>query len=108
MGVDREMSGVRRLCIDCNSVFDPGRGGNSYRCLGCERKRSRQRSWYKTAEYRAAQREARYQRGKPCPLCGEPMRRPSVDHIQAIAAGGPQSGPFQVICLPCNVAKQHR
>lgn len=46
--------------------------------------------------------------GRACKICGS-VDRPSVDHIEPIARGGPSNlGNLQVLCVPCNSRKGAR
>lgn len=116
MGVERIMTRrtTGRVCIGCARVFTPTPGSSTTRCTDCGRtanqQRNQDRPWYRTPEYRAAQRQAQLRVGLPCPRCRKIMTRdgkhkPSVDHITPIAQGGSWYGPFQVVCLACNIAK---
>lgn len=107
MGVYRQMRKVGRVCFDCRKVYYT----DGTRCGSCESKRTRQRPWYRTSQYRAMQQAARAMWGKTCPRCGETMtgkRRPSVDHVTPISQGGSWYGPFEIVCLICNLSKGGR
>lgn len=95
---------VGKLCL-CGKIYYTGKP----RCVDCERKRSQDRPWYKMPVYREAQVRSRSMVGRPCPRCGTKMtgqkHRPSVDHINPIASGGSWYGPFEVVCLACNLLK---
>lgn len=104
---------VGRICIGCGRLFTPG--SSTTRCTPCVRKQQKAkdqaRPWYRTPEYRAAQRAASKQTGQPCPRCRKPMagrHRPSVDHIKPVSQGGSWYGPFQVVCLVCNISKHNK
>ena len=99
------MNRVGKLCYHCNRIYYTGKP----RCDDCERKRSASRPWYRTEAYLEAKRIAANKRGATCPKCRIKMKgkeyKPSVDHITPIAAGGSWYGPFQTVCLRCNLIK---
>lgn len=114
MGVERVMirRTVGRVCIGCARLFYPTRGSSTTLCTDCGRtrnqQRNRERPWYQTPAYRSAQRAAKALAGRACPRCRTPMvgkHRPSVDHITPVSRGGSWDGPFQVVCLACNISK---
>lgn len=107
---------ARRICLDCGTLTD------GTRCTECQRPRER------------ATLRAKRQR-RPRPSHGEDKRRAAVvaahrrehgdwcpgwerdphraadltaDHIDAVAAGGAESGGLQVLCRSCNSAKGAR
>jgi 5-methylcytosine-specific restriction protein A len=105
-----------RPCLDCRRLTSSGP-----RCADCERPRARQTQQrkravrpYTTAEKRrraAAVAEWVSTHGQWCPGWqreAHPSSDLVADHIAAVAAGGPESGPLRVLCRSCNSARGAR
>jgi hypothetical protein len=105
---------LRRPCLDCGKL-----GRWRTRCPRCEALRERAkvaaRPERKTAAETRRRREAvaahRAAVGDWCPGVPElgrpahPAANLSADHAVEVAAGGPESGPLVVRCVPCNSAR---
>ena len=105
---------LRRACLDCGKL-----GRWRTRCPRCkalrERAKAARRPEYKTAEQTRRRREAvaahRATVGDWCPGVPElgrpahPAANLSADHVVEVAAGGPESGPLVVRCVPCNSSR---
>jgi 5-methylcytosine-specific restriction protein A len=105
-----------RPCLGCRRLIPTGT-----RCPDCERPRARatqrakrQRRPYTTAQKRrraAAVDQWRATYGDVCPGWQRephPSTDLVADHIAAVAAGGPESGPLRVLCRSCNSSRGAR
>lgn len=97
-----------RPCLGC------GRLTTGSRCAACPRPTA---AGYSSAERRRRAelvQRWREQHGETCPGWQRPAHavtapnRLSADHVRAVARGGQQSGPLQVLCVKCNGAKGSR
>src|SRR5215218_11426463 len=106
-----------RHCIGCGR---PVRG--KPRCLDCQREQDRakaaKRPGFKTHQEAECRRRAvadhRATIGDWCPGVPElgrgahPAANLSADHLVQVAAGGLETGPLIVRCIPCNSARSAR
>jgi 5-methylcytosine-specific restriction protein A len=105
---------LRRACLGCGKL-----GRWRHRCPRCEALRERakvaarpeRKSAAETRRRREAVAAHRASVGDWCPGVPE-LHRPahpsanlSADHAVEVAAGGPESGPLVVRCVPCNSAR---
>ncbi|MFC3504822.1 HNH endonuclease [Micromonospora krabiensis] len=107
---------ARRICLDCGTLTD------GTRCTTCRRPRERAmlqakrqrrpRPTHAEDKRRAAAVAAhRREHGDWCPGWRRDPHEASdltADHVDAVAAGGAESGDLQVLCRSCNSAKGAR
>ena len=98
-----------RPCISCGAPIPSG-----IRCPRCASRRNRARDairgnfrqrGYTGAFDKARARLAPAAVGRPCPLCGEPMRAGfiDVDHIVPLGSGGTNDpSNLRAVCARCN------
>jgi 5-methylcytosine-specific restriction protein A len=105
---------LRRACLDCGKL-----GRWRHRCPRCEALRERakvaarpdRKTYAETRRRREAVAAHRATVGDWCPGVPElgrpahPAANLSADHAVEVAAGGPESGPLVVRCVPCNSAR---
>ena len=105
---------LRRACLGCGAL-----GHWRSRCPRCQAeverrkaaRRPERRTWHEQQRNRRAVTDHRARFGDWCPGVPElgrpahPAANLSADHVTEVAAGGPESGPLVVRCVPCNSAR---
>jgi 5-methylcytosine-specific restriction enzyme A len=103
---------MNRACLGCGCIIPSG--SRCTRCATKVQQAKRQRRPYTAAERdrrAAVVAEWRATYGDVCPGWQRephPSADLVADHIVAVAAGGAESGPLQVLCRCCNSARGAR